>query len=291
MTKIIPSAVSALWRKTDWRGEPAWSSTNGAVRAVVSEARARLIYFGAADGTLNLLNAPASPPRAERHPATVNRGGHRFWLGPQNRWRWPPPADWEYSAAHDITADETRLTLRHPRNDPAYPALAREYAWNEHGLHCTASWTDEGEPWFGIHVLAVDAPFAVTAQLSRSTAAPSGVVLAEMIDEPTPFVPPQPAVTLAGSHGIVRGGFQTAKFGFVPQPLRIERPRGWTLAVLPGPTIGTPVSYPDHGYLSQVWVGDPTHDLAEVEQLTPYLRGAAAGRCSSTIHLEATPPA
>ena len=32
-------------------------------------------------------------------------------------------------------------------------------------------------------------------------------------------------------------------------------------------------------------------NMEELEQLAPYLLGNAAGNCSSTIYLEATPPA
>jgi hypothetical protein len=40
-----------------------------------------------------------------------------------------------------------------------------------------------------------------------------------------------------------------------------------------------------------VWVGDKTNDIAELEQLTPQLKGDASGNCSSTIYIVATPPA
>lgn len=60
--------------------------------------------------------------------------------------------------------------------------------------------------------------------------------------------------------------------------------------MLPGPSSVATRTCPDQGYLSQVWVGDKTHDLAELEQLTPQLKGDASGNCSSTIYIEATAP-
>ena len=51
-------AADSTWGKTAWRGESSWTATQGAVRAVVTEARSRLIYLGSLDGTTNLLNAP-----------------------------------------------------------------------------------------------------------------------------------------------------------------------------------------------------------------------------------------
>src|ERR1035437_6924009 len=56
------------WEKTVWQGESAWASTQSNVQAVISEARSRLMYLGAVDGSFNLLNAP-SP---QVHPSQNN---------------------------------------------------------------------------------------------------------------------------------------------------------------------------------------------------------------------------
>jgi hypothetical protein len=89
----------------------------------------------------------------------------------------------------------------------------------------------------------------------------------------------------------VASGIDTGKFGFAPQALTIVRPRGWTLSVEPGPYEGVALGSPDQGYLSQVWIGAAKFDLAELEQLTPYLKGDSRGRCGSTMYIEAMPPA
>ncbi len=290
MTALPTSRAESSWEKITWQSEPAWVSTQGAVRAVVSEARSRLIYLGAADGSRNLLNAPVAAPAPANRSDSPNWGGHRFWLGPQTRWVWPPPVEWEHSAAASSETRGAVLVLRQPRIDPEYPAITREYEWDGTRLRCTASWLDDGRPCFGVHVVAVDVPFAVTVRLVPGADAPAGMVEAQMGGPPSPLTLPHPAITVAGDRVTVRAGIAVAKLGFVSQALVIERPGGWKLSVQPGPHEGVALAAPDHGYISEVWVGDKNANLAELEQLTPYLRGDAAGRCASTIYLEATAP-
>ena len=278
------------WEKTVWQGESAWASTQSNVRAIISETRSRLIYLGAVDGSFNLLNAPAPQVHPSQNNPSPNQGGHRFWLGPQNQWIWPPPAEWEYAAAHDVMTQNGVLSLHHAQFDPQYPAITREYAWEGNRLRCTARWQDNGHAYFGIHVVAVDTPFAVTADLVKTKEVSAGLVVAQMVDPEGPIHLPHPSIQIDEAHATVRSGIKTVKLGFVPQPLTIERPHGWKLSVQPGQYADDSTTAPDHGYLSQIWVGEKTNDLAELEQLTPHLKGDASGRCSSTIFLEATPP-
>lgn len=282
--------AGADWVKTSWQGEDAWMATQGAVRAVVTEARSRLIYIGSPDGACNLLNAPVprEPPTAG--DPSPNQGGHRFWLGPQRRWIWPPLGEWEYSPAAGVSAAGALLTVVQMRRNPEYPAVTREYAWEGGRLRCTARWRDDGRPYFGIHVVPVDVPFAVTARLVRWDEVPDGAVAAKMDGREPDLALPHPSISVAGDLATVASGHKTVKVGFAPQALTIARPGGWTLSVQPGPWEGVALGSPDHGYLSQVWVGSPKDRLAELEQLTPYLRGDANGNCSSTIYIEATPP-
>ncbi len=284
-------SASPVWEKTTWRGEPAWSSTQGSVQAVVTEVRSRLIYLGSLDGGTNLLNAPYLQIRPDAKNRWPNQGGHRFWLGPQSRWQWPPPADWEYSPAAGVTTAGPVLTLRERHNDLSYPALTREYAWEGNRLRCTVRWIDDGRPCFGLHVVPVDVPFSVTARLEQSATVPAGAVRAQMINPEPPLALPHPSITVAGDRATVSSGIKMVKLGFVPQALTITRPSGWKLSVLPGPCEGVALNAEDQGYLSQVWVGGADADLAELEQLSPYLRGDAQGRCASSIFIEVTPPA
>ena len=291
MTSALAFGSTTTWEKTTWQGEPAWSSSQNNVRAVITEARSRLIYLGAINGSFNLINAPLPLLRPSQDNPWPNQGGHRFWLGPQSRWVWPPPTEWEYAAVQSATANAGVLTLHHAHVNKDYPALTREYAWEGNRLRCTVRWQDDGRAYFGIHVVAVNTPFAITARLEKSPKVPAGLVVAQMKDPEPPISLPHPSITLDGDHATVRGEIKSIKLGFPPQPLTIDRSQGWTLSVAPGPsTIGTSDA-PDQGYLSQIWVGDKTHNLAELEQLTPTLKGDATGHCSSTIYIEATPPA
>jgi hypothetical protein len=279
---------SAVWSRTIWRGETAWSSECGGIGAIVSEARSRLIHLGAPDGSCNLLNAPWPRVSPDENNPWPNHGGHRFWLGPQHRWGWPPPSEWEYAPAMEALVDGAVLSLHHARIDPAYPALAREYAWEGNRLRCTARWADDGRPYFGMHVVAVDAPFAITARLGPCAAFPSGLVAARMADPVVPLQLPHPAISMDEGLATVQAGIREVKLGFVPQSLTLERAGGWSLSVIPGPCGGIPGEMPDHGYLSQVWVGDGSANFAEIEQVTPLLQGDASGKCSSTIFIEAS---
>ena len=288
MTSIASFATITTWEKSKWQGESAWISVNDGVRAVVSEARSRLIYLGAADGSFNLLNAPLPLLRPSPDNPWPNQGGHRFWLGPQHRWIWPPPTEWEYAPTQVATAKNGVLTLYHAHINKDYPALAREYAWEGCRLRCTVRWKDDGREYFGLHVVAVNTPFAITTRLQKSQDVPAGLVVARMVDPEKPIKLPHPSITIDGDTATVRGEIQSVKLGFTPQSLTIDRPHGWKLSVLPGPATVATADAPDQGYLSQVWVGDKIHDLAELEQLTPVLKGDASGQCSSTIYIEAT---
>jgi len=285
-SNVSHSGFSTAWESLFWHGESAWSSVCGNVRAIVSEARSRLIYLGSTDGLTNLLNAP------QRDDATPdsNQGGHRFWLGPQHHWIWPPPTEWEYAPAVSVVVDGGVLVVKHARIDPAYPALVREYAWEGNQLRCTVRWADDGRPYFGMHVVAVDTPFAITARLEPCDAVPNGLVLARMV-EPVPAIRlPHPAIFLRDGHATLRAGIQMVKLGFAPQTLTVEHSDGWNLFMHPGPCGGATGEMPDNGYLSQVWVGDGSSNFAEIEQLTPRLRGDSSGQCSSTIFIEARFP-
>lgn len=287
-TAVCLSAADAVWSATEWCGEPARVSTQGGVRAVVSLARCRLIYLGAADGSLNLLNAPvpaAAPADASDSP---NWGGHRFWLGPQKRWVWPAPVEWEHSAAATASERDGVLVLAHERRDPAYPALKREYAWDGARLRCTVRWQGDGRPYFGMHVVAVNTPFSVTARRVAWEEVPEGVVDVQMTGPVVRGLLAHPALAARGDRVVVTAGRKMAKCGFVGQTLEVDRPQGWRLALHPGPHEGLVLEAPDKGYLSQVWVGDAAVPLAELEQLTPYLIGGVEGVCASTVFLEAS---
>lgn len=274
----------------EWRGEPAWVSTDRLALAVVTETRSRLIYLGSLDGTHNLLNAPyphVLPTAEERWP---NQGGHRFWLGPQKNWIWPPPTEWEFSAAVAARSADGVLTLIQPQFDSAYPALVREYAWDRSRLRCTAWWRPGDRHFFGMHIVPVDLPFTAEAGLHPCADLPLGLVEITLDGASLSGFLPHPALHVKECRATLQGGLRTFKAGFPVQPLTVQRSAGWRLSVAPGPHEGVAVALPDSNCLSQIWVGGPEYDLAELEQLTPYLAASRDGRCASTIFLAALPP-
>jgi len=287
MATSLLLANQSPWQKSTWQGEAAWQSDSGACRAIVSEARCRLIYLGPVDGSQNLLCAPATTPQPDAKEMSPNWGGHRFWLGPQKRWVWPALSEWEHARCASAFTKDGVLTLQHEQRNPAYPALTREYAWEDGRLRCTVRWKDDGRPYYGLHVVAVDTPFQITTTLLSWDEVPEGLVEARMEGPVTKGTLPNPAITIEGQKAHLQAGIRRVKTGFFPQPLIVARRAGWTLSMLPGDNQGTPLESPDHGYLTQVWVG-AYEDFAELEQLTPFLKGDENGSCSSTMYLSAS---
>ena len=284
------SAPNTVWTETQFLGSRAWQSLNGKQLAIVSEQRCRLLYLGAADGTLNLLSAPTQPPAQNSSNMAPNWGGHRFWLGPQQRWVWPPKSEWEFAAAASVHTEGSVLYLTHPAGDKDYPVLTRAYAWEGSRLRCTVSWKDDGRAYYGMHVMAIDAPAEIHAKLAPSAATPEGAVLVRMTGFDTSGVLSHPAATKAGDELILRSGTShSAKVGLIPQTLRCPRPHAWTLLLHAGPSSGVPIGSSDAGFLTQVWVGQPHVNFAELEQLSPILLGDDSGTCSSTCYIEGLP--
>ena len=283
-----PANGPASWISTQFIGAPAWEAQCGAVKAVVSEARARLLYFGSVDGSCNLLCCPENTTSSSPGQPTSNWGGHRFWLGPQKRWVWPPLSDWEFSPAASVSSSGGVLHLTHPSTASDYPTITREYAFEAGRLRCTASWKDDARLYYGMHVIAVDVPAAFTFKLSKSQERPAGLVSVLLDGYDTRSLGLHPAFReMNGLGELVSGTSEKAKVGVFPQPLQIRREGGWLLSLHPGPHAGAAVGCSDSGFLSQVWVGDTTCVFAEMEQISPFLAGDGMGQCSSTCYLEA----
>lgn len=279
------------WTPTQFRGEKAWSSKRGAVLAVISEIRGRLLYLGKEDGSLNLLSAPFPCATPNNKDSSPNWGGHRFWLGPQIRWIWPPLTDWEYSGASKAYCDGDTLKLELPRTNTDYPALTREYRWEGSRLRSTVRWKDDGRAYYGMHVVAVEAPVEIVATPRKTEETPRGFVAVRIDGYDTKSFLPNPG--LREENGLVRlrsGLGQAFKYAFPQQALRVPRTEGWCLLVHPGPTEGVAVGASDGGLLSQVWFGNSSYAFAEIEQLSPLLLGDEKGQCSSSCFLEAVPP-
>lgn len=284
---LAPTVVAAQsWQKTTWNDEPAWVAKNGAQEAVVSETRSRVIYIGPVSGEQNLLSAPVPKAAPTAKISAPNWGGHRFWLGPQSRWGWPPNADWEFSAAQSVKVAGDKLLLTEVHHDLRYPAIERTYAWEGERLRCTARWRAGDKPYYGMHVVAIDVPAEIEASLAAWEDVPFGLVGVRG-DHPNAANPlPHPAVVVKDGRAAIKTGIAVGKFGFYPQTLSVKR-GDWTLLVHNGPIEGTPIESPDFGYVTQLWVGDARATFCELEQITPFLLPDAEGWCGSTIYLQA----
>lgn len=283
---LVFAAANTPWESTTWQDEPSWKTTHGETLVIVSEARSRVIYFGGLDQHSNLLSAPPSREPLVHGKPSPNWGGHRFWLGPQSRWGWPPPNDWEFSAATKAHVENEKLILEESHEDSAYPKIQREYSWEGNRLSCSALWRPEGRPYYGMHIIPIEAPATIQVALYKWEHVPHGLVGIRG-DNPNVTDPiPAPSVSVEGNRVTLITGKATAKLGFYPQTLEVKR-GDWTLLVHPGPNHGAVLESPDFGYLSQVWVGDAHYNFCELEQITAFLIAGEDGWCGTTIYFEA----
>ena len=257
---------ASSWVNVTWNGEAACKSTSGPWQAVVSIDRARLVYFGAADGQHNLLFAS----RTRDDPA--GWGGHRLWLGPQAEWKggWPPAKAWEVSAPTTVHQSDSRLELLLGETDDGWPRLTRAYFWTGDHLHCEARMNGGSRPAQFIHILQVPPNAVVLAQPSVTNDVPRGYVQVHLGRHPSPqtkFDAP-PHVSAADGHLSLRFLNRAEKLGFRAQPL-IAQIGTSVLRVDRGSSQGKTISTPDEGYVTQVYLGSGNSQLIELEQLSP----------------------
>ncbi len=259
------SADQSQWRETEWSGERAYASTSGTYEAVVSVARARLIFFGPAGGD-NLLYVP---------PDLSNRaewGGHRVWLGPQSEWsrNWPPPSAWEASAAERVDVEGGRLELLMPSTGDEWPRLRRIYRWEDGELRCDARIDGGRRAAQIIHVVQVLANAEVSVRTEPSTEEPRGYVQLHLGrgDHPIKTFPEPPHVQAEGSRLTLRHVGKMEKLGFRQQPLT-ARIGAETVRVKVGVSSGRVESTPDEGFVTQVYLSGARAPLIELEQLSP----------------------
>lgn len=280
-------SAETIWKRIQWHEEAAWESHQKGIQAVVSEERARLIYLGTEEGRHNLLNAPLPRKEPLASDASPNWGGHRFWLGPQSRWNWPPPKDWEFSSAQNTEVIESKIVLHLSHRDPDYPEVEREYAWEGSRLRCTVRWRGGPRPFYAMQVVAIDLPAEMVVKLQPRDDIPQGLIRV-VGDKPNHSPLPHGAVNVEKDHATIRSGVAVGKFGVAPQSLTVRRDN-IDLILYPGPLHGTATDSPDLGYLTEIWVGDSSSKFCELEQISPYLLAADDGWCGSTVYLEARP--
>lgn len=260
----VARAAAADWARTEWRGEKAWVSVSaGGWTAVVSADRARLIALTPPGGGANLLFAEQKDE--------FTWGGHRFWLGPQTAWvaMWPPPADWERSAAERIDAEGGTLRVTQPRTNENYPRITRTYAWRRDTLHCTAAWSDAR--FQGIHILQLPPEAVVRVKRKAAVGLPLGYALLPVYKRDGILTDREAAREVARVEGdtiTLRNAKVTEKIGVAPQAIVAEL-GGSRLVLRRGAMTGMSDTRPDLGLLTQVFLGSDRSIFTEIEQLTP----------------------
>jgi hypothetical protein len=251
------------WSRVEWRGEQAWASASKGWTAIVSEERARLVSITPPRSDENLLFAELKNE--------FSWGGHRFWLGPQSEWSavWPPPADWERSAAASVEVSGKVLRVEHPRTHANYPGLVRTYEWKEGVLHCAASWQDAR--FHGIHILQLPTMAVVRVERRITESLPLGYVLLPIFrrNELLTAREVSPAVAkVSGNEIILRTTGTSEKIGVPPQDIVAEI-GAYRLTMRRGKMEGMAEATPDLGMLTQVFLGSDENVFTEIEQLTP----------------------
>lgn len=275
---VTSASGEDTWRTTTWADGPAWSAEIGEATAIVSASLGRLIWFGPRGGD-NLLYVPAGGALAIGE-ATLY-GGHQFWLGPQERWRWPPPTIWEAAAvSHQI--DGALLTLRLPAGDAVVPGIIRTYRIEAQGLRCGVRWSDGERPWHAMHVVQV----------------PRAMRLDPVVVHPTDDLPqgcrfdvegrgdvlPMHCSFAAGDTLELVPATLGAKIFLPPQPLRGVLGE-WALTVHPGEVTGRPAGTADHGLNTQVYLAQPHRPYLELEQCSNLLLPGSAGHAAMDVVL------
>lgn len=138
------------WHHITWADSPAWEADSNGIRAIVSERYGRLVWFGPIDGP-NLLFVP--PGGSVIVGGAALHGGHQCWLGPQDRWHWPPPQSWESAAQVTIRGPDLILDL--PSSD-RFPTITRRYRFTDGALLCGVRWSPSPSTgWFPMQVFQV----------------------------------------------------------------------------------------------------------------------------------------
>jgi hypothetical protein len=269
------------WRPTTWDGEAAWEAASAGWMAIVSEGRARLVSIAPVGSGDNLLFASSK--------ASISWGGHRCWLGPQAEWKgiWPPPHDWEASAAAAVKAHGPILTVTLPHTDTTYPALTRSYEWRAGVLHCRFSW--KGERHHAIQILQLPQWAILRIQRIVRPDLPLGYALLPISGRTTMTTqqPMAPGVgRIEGNEVTLWHANVTEKIAFARQELRAELGT-YQLKMRPGNDDGMAASAPNLGLLTQVYLGDWQNPFVELEQLSPF---GGNGAATSEILIEPVKP-
>ncbi len=273
---VCPAAEDANWIATSWRDSPAWSSSVAGWTAVVCPALGRLVSLQP-DGGPEFLQVVAGTPgdlRASGGALGV-LGGHQCWLGPQSGWDWPPPAGWERAAAELSETAGGTLRLAFTAVSP-WPTLQRSYRWDGAVLVATVAW-DAPRPAFAMQLLSLQPAVQMSVRRTVEDGLPHG------------FAVRTPASGLA-----IERVFDLPIAGIDIDGvwLRLVRANGWVkvhaaeqaltaslgsanISITRGASKGRRIGEPDHGLVSQVFIGADS-PYVEIEQMSPVLSGPDA---------------
>ena len=267
---VTSQTSTSDWHQTIWNDEKAWESTSSGWTAIVSEERSRLVSLAEADHGENLLYVSSKD--------AMSWGGHLCWLGPQSQWKdnWPPAMDWERSSATAVRASRTLLTVTHPHTDLKYPGLTRSYQWRKGVLHCNLSW--QGGYHHAIHIVQVPRWSIIHLHRAITKDFPLGYGMPKFSGP----IETLADVAIHGEVGRVDGDRMTLwhanlseKIAVEPQEL-IAEIGDHQLKIRRGAESGCTEAAPDHGLLTQVFVGDWQNPFIELEQLSPYANNNSA---------------
>jgi len=284
------SLQADTWEPLTWQGERSWLSRSGPWTAVVSEPRARLVFFGDWERGKNLLYTPFPAGSAP------TLGGHRFWLGPQNDWKvlWPPPADWE-SRPGLVRVDGDLLTVTLPHTDKDYPALTRSYRWKDGRLLCRGSWTQAGpRNYQAIQTFHLPENAIVRATISPGPSLPHGFAIFRQSEKQTILTEfsrlPGNLRSENGRVTVARDGAEW-KMALPPQSLVCQIGDS-QLILSRGRSFGQVVSEPDLGLLTQIYLGADNGGclFVEIEQLSAILQPSGNEPPAFEVYLEVQGP-
>jgi hypothetical protein len=273
---------TANWTALTWRGEQAFVLTTAQWRAIVSIERGRLVHFGPAAEETNLLFASAT------RDDPFSWGGHRVWFGPQSLWGWPPPVQWERSAAERATASGASLELFVPDAGDGWPRMTRIYELAEGKLACRVRAEGGTRSAQVMQILQTATTTEVDVQPRPSAAWPRGYVRVGGSLGPAlqpEFLQPQVVTVLADGLRLRYTGI-VDKLAFPPQALRANI-GAHLLRVDFGGSRGVEVATPDAGFYSQVYLGEATSPVVELEQLSPQWKAGEAAEFTMLVDLPA----
>lgn len=282
---LAPVVAAAEWTAGTWRGESAWVAEHRGWTAVVCPAWGRLVALRtpAGDEVLHVSDA------ANLAGTTGGvAGGHQAWLGPQDRWGWPPPAHWEYRGAERVRRDGGTLELVLPAGaDARWPALTRVYRWTDAGLRLAVRWRCD-VPLHALHVLQLRGDALVRLRPQPREGLPAGFAARTGDGSPPLAVDlglPQPCVEAEGDRVRLRRGLPFQKLFFPLQPVVADLGR-WRLVLTRAEHIGAADGEPDGGLVTQAFLGAPW-DMVEIEQASPLLHGAGELESAVLLRCEA----